>query len=216
MFTAISGDLVGSSSLPDRDRISTAISAAIRKTYDRYAREFVGRLTTTKGIDEVSAVLNSPASSYSICRRLNEAIYPHMFRFAIVQGRLDIGIDTRDAGKMDGPAFHIAAALLEKAKKENIYYTFKVGGKQDYIDELLTEIANLSSILRMRRSHSQHRIIEVYNESENQAEVARKLQITQQAVSEAMRKASWRETRRSDDLIDRCLRTISKELSTDV
>lgn len=143
--------------------------------------------------------------SYRICRLLNEEVYPHLFRFAVVRGTLDTAITSKDARRMDGPAFHTAADMIERAKKKNLYYCFNLGFQFEEFDLWLNELANLLHILRGGWTNHQRRVVQFYGKFGNQRRVAKELGITQQAVSDALRQAHWKELKQVENMIDKAL-----------
>ena len=207
IFTIIAGDLVGSRDISDRDRqrLSDEIPLVLDYLSGEYHQEIYASLILTGGIDELSGVLKRPNMSYRICRLLNEQVHPHQFRFAIVKGILDIAIDSRDPRRMDGPAFHTASDMIQRAKKENLYYCFDMGFQPAEFDMLLNELTNLLHILRGSWSNHQRRVVQFYEKFGNQRAVAKELGITQQAISDALRQAHWKELKRAENMIDKVL-----------
>ena len=202
VVTVIVGDLIESRTKASRKELSRQLPLHIADVHRDYREEFVAPLVLTRGIDELSGVLKRPFMSYTICELLNERLYPSAFRFAVVTGILDVGVGSKDARKMDGPAFHKAADLMEQAKRDRLRYVFSVSGKKvASADPVLTELANLIQTIRERQSDRQRYLIKLYEELNNQSDVAKELGVTQQTVSDALRAAQWRELRRSKDAI---------------
>ena len=202
LYTIIVGDLVGSRRSSSRQALSQRIRLTADHLAQEYKEEFHAPLVLTKGIDELSGVLKRANMSYRICRLLNEGIYPAHFRFAIVRGLIDIGLNSKDAARMDGAAFHTAADLVRRAKKESLPYSFRLGLQSPELDILLTELADLLHILRSGWSAHQREVVQYYEKYGNQAAVAKWLGISQQAVSDALRQANWRQVNRAEKLID--------------
>jgi hypothetical protein len=176
-----------------------------------FSSEFAAPIKLTKGIDEMSGVLQSPKPAYQICRAINDDLYPHRFRFVVVRGHLDIGIKSGDASLMDGPAFHLASKLLGEAKQRKYIYFFDMGlsKKQESINEWLTVTANLAETIVSQRSRRQREIVALYDELGVQEEVAGRLGITQQAVSDALLHANWNAVNEAERVIDRALADIA-------
>ncbi len=106
---------------------------------------------------------------------------------------------------MDGPAFHRAAELLELCKKRDSYYSFQLKSNLTPYDQCLSEMANLTALIMKSWSQRQRTIIRLYTECEKQEIVANKLDITQQAVSDALRSAYWRQVMEAHNLINTLL-----------
>jgi len=202
VFTVIVGDLLHSRESSGRRQLSHKIRLAIDYLSREFREEFSAPLILTRGIDELSGVLKRANMSYRICTFLNEQVYPHLFRFAVVRGRLDIAINSKDASRIDGPAFHTAADMIQRAKKKNLYYCFNLGFRFAEFDPWLNELANLLHILRSGWSGHQRRVVQLYKKFGSQKSVAKELGITQQAVSDALRQAHWKEVKRAENMID--------------
>ena len=207
LFTVISGDMVRSRLISQRNRFSQKLGLVLETTNNEFHEELFAPITVTKGIDEISAVLKRPDLSYLICRTLNSRIYPHFFRFAIVTDVLDVGLNTRDARQMDGNAFHLASHMLLLGKKKNKPYFFKVSADTKELDSLLEELTNLIHITRLSWTPKQYRMIQLYCKLENQVEVAKKLKITQQAVSDSLKKSNFEDLKVSEESVDALLKT---------
>lgn len=204
-FTVIVGDLVRSRDSSGRQQLSRKIRSVIARLSREFRKEFSAPLVLTRGIDELSGVLKRSNMSYRICRLLNEEVYPHLFRFAIVRGALDVDISSKNASRMDGPAFHTAADIIQRAKKENFYYYFNLGFQFVEFDSWLNELSNLLHILRSGWSDHQLRVVQFYEKFGSQKSVAKELGITQQAVSSALRQACWKEVKRVENMIDEAM-----------
>jgi hypothetical protein len=200
-YTVIVGDLVRSRRDSDRKRLARVIPLALSHANRVFSGEFHAPLVQTQGIDAVSGVLKRPSMSYKICRGVNERILPNAFRFAVACGRLDVGLGSRDAAKIDGPAFHVAADLVERAKQQNLYYAFALGDESGELETLLTVLASVIHIARGTWTTRQRRVVKLYEELGTQKAVARKLGITQQAVSDALVKSSHKELVRAEEVV---------------
>ena len=204
-FTIIVGDLAGSRKIKDRRQLSRKIRQVIGVVSRRFAGEVYAPLVLTRGIDEISGVLRRPGTSYRICRLVNEALLPHAFRFAVVEGNLDIDVSSRDAGRMDGAAFHSGAGLIRQAKKENLHYIFELGFQHEELNACLNQLTRLAHILRSEWTDHQRRVVQSYERLGNQKAAAKKLGVTQQAVSDALRQAHWRELTQAETVVDTLL-----------
>lgn len=203
-FTVVVGDLVNSRNA-DRQKLSHQMPSVINHISKEFRDEFHAPLVLTKGIDEVSGVLKRAAASYRICRLANQRLYPHLFRFAVVTGALDIAIDTRNARKMDGPAFHKAAEMISRGKKSDFYYSFHLNLQCGGLDLWFDELTNLIHLVWSDWTNHQRLVVRSYEELHNQKMAAKRLGITQQAVSDALRQAHWKELNRAETMINKTL-----------
>lgn len=205
IYTVIVGDLVGSRSISGREVVSHRIKSIIDRINEDFKKEFYAPLTLTLGMDELSGVLKRENMSYRICRLINEQVHPYLFRFAIAKGAVDVGVSSKDARKMDGPAFHTSASMIQHAKRENLYYCFNLGSRDKELDSLLNGLANILHLLRSSWTEHQRHVVELYEKLQSQKAVARKMEITQQAVSDALIQAHWKELNRAEITIDEIL-----------
>ncbi len=210
--TVVVGDLVGSRHVEHRRRASGRITRGLVAISEEIERDhgtaaFAAAPKLTKGIDELSAVLWRPEAAYRLCRRINNEVAPLRFRFAIVRGRVDVGLKSADAARMDGPAFHLAADGIGRARERDDLYVIR-GMIDDRVDELLTVLANTVQAVYERLSDHQRRTVALYEEFGNQRVVARHMRITQQAVSDALRSAQYRRLTAATKVIDRILSTV--------
>ena len=118
---------------------------------------------------------------------------------------------------MDGPAFHVAAALIEDAKsrkkrirqkKPTTQYAFKLGNQLDTLDLVITSLANLHHVLTNDWTERQREIVTRYEKQGVQKAVARSLGITQQAVSTALQQAHWADVKSIETLVDGLLASV--------
>lgn len=203
-YVVIVGDVVKSGSIIDRAQYWKKLQKVTNKINKNYLEEFYAPMTILKG-DEVSAVLNDLTSVYPIMRDFQELFYPYRIRFVSVNGKLDVAIDTKNASLMDGPAFWKANDYLEYIKKKKKYFKFDFGSEPT--DMMLTTIANLVAHIKNNWSKREKEIIDLYEKTRKQEDVAKKYNISQQAVSDALKRAHWQIVRESEETLLKVLRT---------
>jgi len=180
-YCAIIGDIRRSRSLSARGRVQLRFSNAIGKINRDFKKEIASKFLVTLG-DEFQGLLVSPAESYQLVRRFQDLMEPVPFSFGIGVGTLSTPLK-KDALGMDGEAFHRARAALDKAKKHKreILYSF---------DSPALELANaLIGLLESgwkRLTSRQKEIVQLMKESSSQQPLARRLRISQPAVSKVM------------------------------
>ncbi|MBD3403998.1 hypothetical protein GF420_13990 [candidate division GN15 bacterium] len=202
--TVILGDLIGSARVNDRRAAASKINRSVEAMSRRFRRDMLGAVAV-RGIDELSLALKVPDRSYLLCSLLNEAVFPLRFRFAIVQGEIDVGRNSGDTASMDGPAFHGAADLMPALKKRNEHFGFSLVSPLDHYNRLLSQLGSLAGLIIDSRTEQQNLVIGRYRQLGHQAKVAKKLGVTQQAVSHSLRAASWRHLQRTEELITEIL-----------
>lgn len=202
ILTVIVGDLVGSRKVRDRVELFRAVLQAIDQTNYLFDDAFHAPAELTRGMDEISAVLRDPTFSYRICTHLNERLHPYEVRFAVVRDLIDVNVSSRDASSMDGPAFHRAADLVERARETNRALLFDLGLKPPALEEALNEVANLCSLLRRSWTNRQREAVTLYLRLGRQDLVAESLGVTQPGVSRLLSKAHWTDIWRAERWID--------------
>ena len=106
---------------------------------------------------------------------------------------------------MDGPAFWKENDCLEYLRNKKRYFMFDLG--DETVDTMLTTIANLIAFIKNNWSKREREIIDLYEKFRKQDNVAKKYNISQQAVSNALKRAQWQIVRESEGTILRVLRT---------
>ena len=185
------GDVVGSARikgrLPMRHRMVSAC-ALVNRMYRGGIRADFRML---KGIDEFAGVLDAVANVYDIVLTFLRAARPHHVRFVAVRGIIDVGLDEEDVSAMDGPVFATGSEIMARLKKSDMPVSMHTGDQ--HFDAAAGALMNSVILLRYTWSDRQQEIIDEYEKRGNQIAVARRLHISQQAVSDALRKARWRE-----------------------
>lgn len=202
LITVIIGDLVGSRDIEDRIGFSHKMNLAIKRLDDNFVQELRAPMKLTRGIDEFAAILKEVIHSFEICQALNEELFPIKSRFIIAQGPVDIGLDSHNVNKMDGPIFHKASMLMNWAKRERKIYGFFLWKAPAFVNILLTGLSNMIATLMSDRSNHQNEIIKLYRKYGIQKRVADKLHITQQAVSHALKASKWDEIAYAEKIIN--------------
>ncbi len=183
------GDVVSSARVKDRERLRARLEGMCGALSSGFAPDLVAPFSILKGVDEVGAVLASAASVYEMLLESEEALRPERMRFVLVRGHIDTAAGSGDVSRMDGPAFHSAAKAMEELKKSRLL--FDIVGGDDRRDDLLGGL--VSAVLELRGGWSEHqrKVATARASVERQADVAARLGVTQQAVSDALRRSSY-------------------------
>lgn len=183
------GDVVTSRDIEQRRAFGETLSAACDAVSDAHADAFDAPLEPLKGVDEVGGVLTDPAPLYDVLDGLRGRLHPQELRVAVARGDIDVGVDTADVSRMDGPAFHRADELLTALETSPLRVAFDLGTPP--LDDALADEVNLLFLLKGRWSDRQREVVCAYRETESQAAVAEELDVSQPAVSQALSRASW-------------------------
>lgn len=196
----IFGDVVDSRRIGNRRVFEKKLGAALLQINAAFSRDFAAPFLVLKGLDEIGAVATSFAHGYEMLRLLWRELSPQKIRIAVCYGAIDIGVESRQVSRMDGPAFHQAAAMLQGLKQTPDYFDFKSG---DDASPIVASLVNYLYYEEQKWTQRQREIADLYGEMRRQTAVAKELRITQQAVSQGLISINWYSRERSEKaLID--------------
>ena len=190
-FYVLLGDVISSRRISDRDKFQNKFEEILKKINTAYVEDIVADFKILKGIDEFGGVLSTMSNIYKIINEISEQLHPNMTRFVLIFDYIDAGMETFDISKMDGPAFHKASDTMSTLKKSKLMFEMSVSDK--IIDTAITGQINLILLTKKNWSLKQHQIVREYKSTNNQKDVAKKLGVTQQAVSKTLNKVMWKE-----------------------
>ncbi len=110
---------------------------------------------------------------------------PVQLRLSIVRHEVDVLPADKDIRSADGPAFHEAAAQMLQLKKEGLL--FGILSDDNAADKALMVGVNLLLLQKEGWTRRQRDIYTAYCQTGNQEAVAKKLSVSQQAVSKALK-----------------------------
>lgn len=198
------GDIVNSRDIEDRSAFQDRLSSACDAVNEAHREHLYAEFAILKGVDEIGGVLASIDPVYDVVDRLAASIRPYRIRVAVAAGTIDVGAESDDVAEMDGPAFHDADRLLDRVEDDGLPFGMSVG--DDLLDTVVADEINLLLLSKRRWTDRQREIIDAYEQSGTQADVARALDITQPAVSKALDRALWPELRTIGKRLRRVLR----------
>ena len=197
------GDVVASRKIDATDPFQKKIERALARLNLAYAKAIYAPFKVLKGRDEMGAVLTSISGLYSMLIEFYSFTRPAVTRFALVKGEVDTGLRSKDTAKMDGLAFHRAAKMIDEMKKNKVL--FQMAGGDEFLDPIFTASINASLTLRQNWTSHQWRIVLEYEKHETQAAAAKRLGITQQAVSEVLLSAQWERIKNIESALNQSL-----------
>lgn len=180
-YCAIIGDIRRSRTLLRRGRVQLRFANAIETINREFKKEITSKFLLTLG-DEFQGLLVSPVESYRLLRRFQDLMEPVSFSFGVGVGTLSTPLK-KDALGMDGEAFHRARAALDKAKKNKREILYSLDSPA--LDLANALIGSLESDWQ-RLTPRQKEIVQLIKEFKGQESVAKRLRISQPAVSKAV------------------------------
>jgi hypothetical protein len=188
-YVALIGDMVSSRGLtPAKRQIAQKDFAILIKYLNRkYTKNVLAKFVITLG-DEFQVILSDPTIISDLIWDI-QAEFPYPLRLGFGFGTLITAVPEY-AINVDGPALHSARAAMERARKTKILGGVFVGFGE-ILDEILGGIAHLLEFHRRTRSEQQLKIIGLLRAGASQSEIAKRLKVTPQAISDQARAAGW-------------------------
>ncbi len=192
MIWAVVADLEGSRHILNREGFAKRLEEVLTELgqgAEAGKNEWIAPLESTRGLDELSGAVLKPGPALRAYFHLNRSLWPHRFRFALGRGRIDVGLESGQAGSMDGPAFHLAADALDRAKKEGKPLAIAARGAPDSALALAESCAGLHASCVLAWTPRQAAVVSAWLRTRNQKSVAASLGVTQSTISEILAKA---------------------------
>jgi predicted DNA-binding protein (UPF0251 family) len=196
------GDLVGSRQVADREAFEARAKATLADLATAWPDAgWVAGPILTRGIDEVAAVLARPRRAFDFAVGLNLAVWPQRFRFALASGTIDIGLEAGNVADMGGTAFHHAADAIARARRDRQPFALALEDCPEATAGLVEAAAALHQAIVVRWTEREAATVRAYRQAGSQAAAAERLGVSQQAVSDAMRRAVASDLARAEDAI---------------
>jgi hypothetical protein len=199
-------DIVGSSKMEDRGRLTTNLTKTISSANREFASQYYAPFEITKG-DEVAAILNNADSVYDIILFFGDHLTPVKVRSVVVFGKLSAGLETRRSTIIDGPAFYRADESMRRLKKTAQWVSFST--RHVELDRIIETLINLILMKWYSFTPLQRTIIRAYQKDRNQIKVANRLHKKQQQIQNTLMKCGWEILDQSELLI----RTLCSKLT---
>ncbi len=207
LVTVFLGQFIGPVDRVDTDSIYQKAQWLVNHLFRKYRDDFYMPPVLRRERGEIFGLMRKPAISYQVCALFNEELHPAWVRFAIVRDAVEVPGMGRLENELVGKLVDRARHLLGKARTGGWCYVFDLG-EETLFNSVLTEMTSLIHAFRNMWSDHQNKVILLYKELGRQKHVADRLGITQQAVSDILKRAHWREIKRAEVMIDRLLKEI--------
>lgn len=208
-FSVLSGDVLSSRRMKDKEAFQKTLEKACRKINKAYAGDVYADFKILKGIDEIEGVLLNISHIYAIVSSFLEQIYPHSMRFVLASGFIDTSLESRNISKMDGPVFHRAYDMMGELKRSKLLFAISTG--DETVDDLVGGGINSLLLLKGNWSAKQYMIVKAYREKGSQYGAAKALGITQQSVSKALTRAMWKEIESIENRLNHALLNLPRK-----
>jgi hypothetical protein len=208
---ALVADMVDSRRAGGHRAVYRELVRALADVNRRFAASLWSPLGPTKGVDELSGVLRTPAAAFDLLCRLNLLLHPLSFRFAIGWGEAFRLAPGSGPGSLDGSAFHAAADGIERARRERLPLALSGHPPAAAAQVRAVEaLATLDADLRCEWSRAEVEVARAMQDrpDANQTELARRLRRSQQAVSRAATRGHFKALERAEESIREMLDAI--------
>ena len=185
-YIALIGDIVGSRQLPDRANVQIQLENIFAKVNQKFRETIAANFVITIG-DEFQGLVHRDFPLKDFLQFFNEHFgHEIATRFGIGLGTLTTALKS-EAIAMDGPCFHQAREALEFAKEKSLRLAFRGFEMNTAITALFGFLQDLENSWSAR----QKEIIEKYSQYQDQATLARDLQISRQAVFNVLKATNY-------------------------
>jgi hypothetical protein len=202
-YCAIIGDINKSRALLERVKIQRRFQKAVETINKEYEQEIASKFILTLG-DEFQGLLRTPRESYRLVRRFQDIMGDVPFAFGIGVGILSTRLKNEALG-MDGECFHRARAALQQAKKSKIEVVFDF--EHSFLQLVNTTVALLEKEWKLLNP-KQKKIAQLMKEFDHQQTVAKKINVTQQYISKALRTTVMKEMNNAEKVLYQFLESI--------
>lgn len=200
------GDVVDSRHVDDREAFGRRLADACAAVTDAHGDAFDAPLEPLKGVDEIGGVLTDPAVLYDVLDGLRDRLHPQELRVAVAAGEVDVGVDTGEVARMDGPAFHRADELLTGLAGSPLRVALDLDTAP--LDAAIADEVNLLFRLKAGWTDHQRRVVDAYRRAGSQSAAAADLGVSQAAVSQALSRADYATVREIETRLRRTLRAV--------
>lgn len=182
--TVIISDIIGSRKLDVRERHEWQLflKSAIVQINEKFSDHIEAPFMITKG-DEFQGVLKKIASVHQIVMEFERLIFPLTMRFGVGHGLIQ-KMGSKIPIEMDGPAFHLAQAALNTAKKKKQVIVIQT--KNEYFNLQVNTIYQLIYAIKERWSDISYKRYWKYQECGTYERVAQEEGVSTQAVWDSL------------------------------
>lgn len=201
-YCAIIGDIVRSRDLPNRGAVQRKFLRTVGRLNEEFAPVLVAdfRFRVREG-DSFEGLLRHPAQSYRFVRRLQQHMEGIPFVVGVGAGPLSTPL-ARNVDVVDGEPFHRARTALALARQSRQEVVFDLDSPSV---ALLNALVGLMEKERLRLTARQREVLHWMERLGTQIAVARKLKISQPAVSRVMTVPTVRKLIEAEEVVQRFL-----------
>jgi transcriptional regulator with XRE-family HTH domain len=172
-------DVTNSRTSTDRKKLQNKVTKIVKTLNKTFEKKLVTRFNITLG-DEFQGVFTAPFGFLEMFLNIKAGLLPHGVRIGVGVGEIHTRIYKSTSHKMDGPAFHFARDMMDKAKKDGAEFYLKTSKAFDEIVNLLL----LEALKPLNNATQvQLKVLATYARLNNQLQVAEEIGVSQANVS---------------------------------
>jgi hypothetical protein len=194
------GDIVASRHVEDRRLLVRRVTAGLRDIAATFEPDLLAPPARTAG-DSVVVALKHPGNAYDMALGMDLPLWPDRFRWALASGTVDIGRTSRDVSRMDGPAFHRAATALERARDSDLAFALDLDGQAETAQRVVEWLIQMCASIRAEWTPAEARVAQLMPGAVRQLDVARKLDISPQAIAQTLKRARYGDLSTAADIL---------------
>lgn len=204
-YCVVIGDVVDSRSVDDREMLHRDLERGVECANDALADQMIAPFVILKGVDEIGGVLPDPSRVYRAIREINEAVHPTAIRFAVVQGRIDVGASKSDIVSMDGPAFHEADTLLDTIAHENQAIALSDPDVDPWLRQLIAHQIDLLLAWKQKWTPHQGAVVRQYRNESQMKAIAEQRDVSIQTVSQTLSRTGIERIIRTEKSLEKAM-----------
>ncbi|MFZ7101080.1 MAG: SatD family protein [Peptococcaceae bacterium] len=197
IYCALIGDIVKSRKLQNRNEVQLKFENTLAELNKAYADILASNFTITLG-DEFQGLITKPYLSFEIINLIKQKMKPVNLVFGIGVGGISTNINKSLSIGADGPAYHHARKMVEKAKSHKPSICFCSNSPED---ELINSLLYFIETTEKSRTKRQDLIVGLYEQYHSQYKVAEQLAVEQSTISKTLTNAFYDQIKSSQQQI---------------
>jgi hypothetical protein len=186
-YAALIGDIKASRNIEHREEAQIQFESVIKRANNQFSQSLAARFSIYAG-DECEALFFDPVEARKASYFIRREMDPIKLSFGIGIGFIQTPVNRLHVGRIDGPAFHMARAALDRSKKEN--NGFVVAGEHPDI-ELANALISLITIIERKTKKRSSEAAGLMDQYSNQYVVAEKMGVAQATVNRFLARAHY-------------------------
>lgn len=215
VYIAVIGDIKDSKKIEDRREAQEKLQRILEDINDRYNDDISSKFTITLG-DEFQGLLHNGKNIMMIITEIERRMFPLKIRFGIGIGAITTSINREMSIGADGPAYYKARQaidFLKESEKKNKTDAPDVRLEVENYETsiMINTIFTLLTVIKEAWSDRQREIIwTMLGYQDNQAAVAKRLNISQPAVQKTLSRGSYYAYKEALDTVGKAFEEIRR------